>query len=753
MLLGLPSFVVVVLLIFGLFIRSICRSATDKEEEITRFVTVAAKEAKHVEPDGSVGYNSGSVESLPLKKGQCCAVCYCPTTTRCSRCKAVRYCSRNCQIFHWRQGHKDECQAQIALHTDRGSKHVMPLTEVKAFSNSVHMRSGPPSPNISQPYSSSSTPKSEISYDTCRSEVAGLGTSEISSSDASRMFTDIGDAGQQRCIPLGSPLCSSKSFQNKEASCGTAMLKEITENKRINSSYCEKEDLSPISNGAKFIPARDQGYNGSSAYENNYASPLEVGNVLNVSQRASKGLRTSIWNVIQHFRPIKYSKSNTQHIEQDCARKSNHKAIFPYELFAQLYTVELVELYPFGLLNCGNSCYANAVLQCMAFTRPITYYLLQGLHTKTCQKIDWCFICEFECLILKGREGMSPLSPIGILSHIQKIGSCLIRGREEDAHEFLRYAVDTMQSIFLKEAGAKGHFAEESTLVGLTFGGYLCSKIKCLKCSGRSEQFDWIMDLSVEIDGDIETLEEALAQFSAPEILDGENKYKCSRCKSYQKAEKKLTVHEAPNILTVILKRFQLGGLGKLNKSVQFPEVLNLAPFISGTTDKDSAYILYGVVVHLDMMNAAYSGHYISYVKDFQGQWFRIDDCRVVPVESQSVLYERPYILFYARQTPCLVRNFKISSDLESKRSSEAISSGNIKKKKKSKLSTSRDSGHLLHRSDPNDHSLDLGGWRSVDSSSDTSSIFSFSDTSSYSTDSTKDSSAEEISGYIFGSS
>lgn len=66
-----------------------------------------------------------------------------------------------------------------------------------------------------------------------------------------------------------------------------------------------------------------------------------------------------------------------------------------------------------------------------------------------------------------------------------------------------------------------------------------------------------------------------------------------------------------------------------MNKSVQFPEVLNLAPFISGTTDKDPAYVLYGVVVHLDMMNAAYSGHYISYVKDFQGQWFRIDDSRV----------------------------------------------------------------------------------------------------------------------------
>ncbi|KAI9112574.1 hypothetical protein K1719_016497 [Acacia pycnantha] len=35
---------------------------------------------------------------------------------------------------------------------------------------------------------------------------------------------------------------------------------------------------------------------------------------------------------------------------------------FPYEFFTKLYCYDKVELYPFGLTNCGNSCYANAVL-------------------------------------------------------------------------------------------------------------------------------------------------------------------------------------------------------------------------------------------------------------------------------------------------------------------------------------------------------------------------------------------------------
>lgn len=54
-------------------------------------------------------------------------------------------------------------------------------------------------------------------------------------------------------------------------------------------------------------------------------------------------------------------------------------------------------------------------------------------------------------------------------------------------------------------------------------------QIKCMRCGGKSERIDRMMDLTVEIDGNISTLEEALRQFTGTEILDGENKYQCSR--------------------------------------------------------------------------------------------------------------------------------------------------------------------------------------------------------------------------------
>ena len=54
--------------------------------------------------------------------------------------------------------------------------------------------------------------------------------------------------------------------------------------------------------------------------------------------------------------------------------------------------------------------------------------------------------------------------------------------------------------------------------------------------------------------------------------------------------------------------------------------MLDMVPFMTGTNDSPPLYMLYGVVVHVDTLNASFSGHYVSYIKDLQGNWFSIDD-------------------------------------------------------------------------------------------------------------------------------
>ncbi|XP_021903493.1 ubiquitin carboxyl-terminal hydrolase 16 [Carica papaya] len=341
------------------------------------------------------------------------------------------------------------------------------------------------------------------------------------------------------------------------------------------------------------------------------------------SPNGKNGLKTSVLKVVDQFRGSKLLKHNPAVVGNEMtAGKYSDKGVFSYELFVKLYNCNKLELQPCGLINCGNSCYANAVLQCLTFTPPLTAYFLQGLHSKACM----CF---------------------------------------------------------------------------------------------RALHF-W--------------------------------------CKSYEKAKKKLQILEAPNVLTIALKRFQSGKFGKLNKPIRFPEILDLAPYMSGTSDKSPIYRLYGVVVHLDIMNAAFSGHYVCYVKNFQNKWFKIDDSTVMASELERVLAKGAYMLFYARcspRAPRLIRNRLASSDPKNK---PVLSRTNGRSITSNSKSASRHSPDV--RVDASSSIIDsptkchrLQRILEEDSSSDSSSLISSnSDEGSSSTDSTRDSTGtDEFSDYIFG--
>ncbi|KAI3508869.1 hypothetical protein L1887_23889 [Cichorium endivia] len=797
--LGLPKLVVLVVVfvifpVIGFIIRRNLRHAAARNEEIKKLLVLASEEAARAEIEATEGYfypvnTSSSIPppdsawvpapsstwvpapesawvpptaSVPsvssLKPPYQCAVCFSPTSTRCAKCKAVRYCSGRCQIVHWRQGHKDECRPYVAV---KPTKDVSPSSSnqidgqdsnVDLPDANLHQKDDtgvqfhthqPETESFLQPTSESSYEESSIFSTTTRS--SSTDTSSVSSRDSeisetfvpvkpespSRKSTGSKKINQNKSnpsneeTPPGLSRSSSRagdvsfsepsttdfwsgSLHSKKSTIDELhevepSVSKLTKSKKSNDETSSSNETLKIPPSVEHLTVKDSktigGINeksndvfsnksfttSSPAFKSSKASVTHVTSsatrlvsqitkpvivhdektrVTNVtsSENVRSGLKTSMLKVVDQFKPSKLTRQCSPRAESETAHRYNCKGLFSYDMFVKLYNWKQVELRPFGLVNCGNSCYANAVLQCLTFTPPLNAYLLQGLHSKACNKREWCFTCEFEGLVLKGKNGNSPLSPIRILSQIENIGSNLGHGRQEDAHEFLRYAIDTLQSVCLKEAGtnSSNSLEEETTLIGLTFGGYLRSKIKCMKCGGKSERQERMMDLTVEIEGDIGTLEEALDKFTCTEILDGENKYKCSRCKSYEKAKKKLTLLEAPNVLTIALKRFQSGKFGKLNKPIHFPEILDMAPYVSGTSDKSPVYRLYGVVVHVDIMNAAFSGHYVCYVKNIENRWFKIDDSRVKEVDLQSVLMKGAYMLLYSRcspRAPRLIRN------------------------------------------------------------------------------------------------
>ena len=55
-----------------------------------------------------------------------------------------------------------------------------------------------------------------------------------------------------------------------------------------------------------------------------------------------------------------------------------------------------------GLLNLGNNCYLNATLQCLAYTPPLSQWLVSKPHSQCCKfkkSKGFCSLCEVEKII------------------------------------------------------------------------------------------------------------------------------------------------------------------------------------------------------------------------------------------------------------------------------------------------------------------------------------------------------------------
>lgn len=117
------------------------------------------------------------------------------------------------------------------------------------------------------------------------------------------------------------------------------------------------------------------------------------------------------------------------------------------------------------------------------------------------------------------------------------------------------------------------------------------------------------------------------------------------RCKKHVNAEKRFTIHEAPSVLTVHLKRFSPLGR-KIGHHVIYDEHLNLQPYMS-KGQYGFTYSLYGVICHAG--GGPNSGHYFAFVKSRSGRWYEMNDEMASPISGPPVSKKTAYILFYMR--------------------------------------------------------------------------------------------------------
>ncbi|KIO32897.1 hypothetical protein M407DRAFT_18356 [Tulasnella calospora MUT 4182] len=299
-----------------------------------------------------------------------------------------------------------------------------------------------------------------------------------------------------------------------------------------------------------------------------------------------------------------------------------------------------------GLFNSGNTCFINSVLQSLLYTRPLLHILR---HHVECPITGYCVVCELKKVadtnFHSNQRGY--FNPKNISQKLPLIAKGMRLGRQEDAHEFLRYIIDACQKAALDRFKPKDRpkRAEESW-VHRIFGGKTRSRVSCKRCGHNSDTFETCLDLSLDLAQGITTVEEALAAFVRPERLGGkgEDRYKCEKCKIPVDAEKQFTIEAAPQVLTVHLKRFTGTGR-KIGRAIGYPTSFDLAPYVSDGTEP-LMYSLYGIIAHSG--SGPHSGHYFAHIKSPNDRWHEMNDEEISPGTDSPPLHMREaYILFY----------------------------------------------------------------------------------------------------------
>ncbi|EPY18313.1 ubiquitin thiolesterase [Strigomonas culicis] len=328
-----------------------------------------------------------------------------------------------------------------------------------------------------------------------------------------------------------------------------------------------------------------------------------------------------------------------------------------------------------GLVNLGNTCYMNSVMQVLNATALANTFLAneymdqlpnkEGKYSRVVNAFAY-IIRELRRVGCDFAVSCSPFKKA-----IGDIYEPFDNSRQQDANEFLRVLLDALHTGMNVNANNKTPLEEidntkgtddalaraywwqyaqrNSSFIVDTCGFQERSLLTCPQCGYQTRSFSATFGVEIPIPnlGTSQNIENCLTHYCRQEVLDNSSMYLCAGCKKKVNATKQLQFHTTPQVLFITLKRFRTYGdfstAAKVNDPILFGEHLDLKPFMSSEFSK-TKYRLVGVVNHQGNMHG---GHYTADAVGEDGAWFRFsDDVVQYATQPDACL---AYILCYQR--------------------------------------------------------------------------------------------------------
>ncbi|UKZ82267.1 hypothetical protein TrVFT333_010052 [Trichoderma virens FT-333] len=188
--------------------------------------------------------------------------------------------------------------------------------------------------------------------------------------------------------------------------------------------------------------------------------------------------------------------------------------------------------------------------------------------------------------------------------------------------------VEEFYSLFFDRLESQPMTDDEKKKLRSIYGGQLVQQVKSQECEHVSERLEPFSAIQCDIHGKV-SLRESLDAYVRGEVLEGDNKYKCSSCDRHVNAVKRACLKEVPDNLIFHLKRFEFNlrtqQRNKVNDYFSFPPTIDMRPYTidhlsnpTNTDQQDDMFELVGILIHA---GTAESGHYYSYIRERTSTW------------------------------------------------------------------------------------------------------------------------------------